>query len=84
VEVKVYVCPTEGCTNYYGASNMGDLSLQYTGVKREDKHLLPAEDSRVGVEGMRHNRAECPDCRQRGVFVERELRTIRLPARATA
>lgn len=81
MQIKVYVCPTDGCQNYYGASGMPDLSEEHTGPKTEDRHQVPLDQSRVGVAGMRHSRAECPDCRQNGVYVDRELRTIVLPPR---
>ena len=78
LKVAVYVCPTPGCGNYYGASTMGDLGKQFTGPKVEDRAGL----ARATGSEMRHTRAECPDCRQRGLAVERKLveRTIQVEA----
>lgn len=81
MRIQVYVCPTDGCGNYYGTSGMPDLSKQYTGPKTEDRFQVPLEQSRVGVAGKRHSRAECPDCRQNGIYVDRELRMIVIPPR---
>lgn len=76
MEIEVYVCPTPGCGNYYGAKGMPVLEDHHTGPKTEDRHQIPAADSRVGVMGMRHNRAECPDCRIRGTYVQRQRVTV--------
>lgn len=81
MKLLIYVCPT-GCGNYYGTSGMPDLSVALTGAKTEDKANISVEESRVGVQGMRHTRAECPDCRQQGKFVERKLIEIDVPAAA--
>lgn len=71
VDTVIWVCPSPGCADYYAAGGSGDLTSKHTGVKVEDKHLYPASTSRVGEVGMRHNRAECPSCRLRGVHVDR-------------
>lgn len=78
--IEVYLCPTPGCGSYYGASNTPDLTKELTGPKTEDRHQIIASASRVGVAGKRHSRAECPDCRLRGVHVDRVLRRIPLAA----
>lgn len=75
-QIHVYVCPTEGCGNYYGTSSMPDLDKEYTGPKTEDRHQVPASQSPLGIVGVRHTRAECPDCRQRGIRVDRRLCSI--------
>lgn len=66
--VELYICPTQGCPNFYGTSTMPDLAEQFTGPKTEDATTLER-----GPHGSRykHNRAECPDCRQRGEPVQR-------------
>lgn len=81
MKIQVYVCPTDGCMNYYGTSDMPDLTEEYTGPKTENRSQVPADQSRVGIAGARHSRAECPDCRQRGVYVDRELLTIVIAGR---
>lgn len=45
----IYVCPTEGCGNYYGSTNMADMETVQT-----DKHMQPT-----------FPRKRCPDCWQR-------------------
>lgn len=68
-KINVYVCPTPNCGNYYGVAGMPNLSREFTGPKVEDRaHLEEATGSQ-----MRHTRAECPDCRANGIFVERVL-----------
>jgi hypothetical protein len=75
--LRVYVCPTLGCGDYYGVPDMEDLTTRLTGPKTEDRHIISKEESRVGIAGKRHTRAECPSCRERGEFVQREL--VELP-----
>lgn len=71
--LRVYVCPTPGCGDYFGHSGIpADLARHGTGPKTEDRHIVSAEDSRMGKAGIRHSRAECPSCRERGIFVERQ------------
>lgn len=71
VNIQVYVCPTPGCGNYYGTKSIEQLNLrdQFTGPRIEDRATHVQSH---GTE-YRHSRAECPDCRQRGVKVERAL-----------
>lgn len=72
--MRVYVCPSPGCGDYFGHSGIApDLSSHPTGPKTEDRHQVTKDASRVGVAGKRHSRAECPSCRERGIFVERQL-----------
>lgn len=79
VEAEIYVCPR--CLGYYGASGMPLLEDAGTGPKTEDRHIISKELSRFkeGVAGLRHSRAECPDCRLQGVYIER----VRVVARAS-
>lgn len=71
VTIQVYVCPTKGCGNYYGTKSIESLDLhnQFTRPRVEDR---AAYEQAHGTQ-YRHTRAECPDCRQRGVKVERAL-----------
>jgi hypothetical protein len=73
-KISVYVCPSEDCTNYFGASGMPDLSQQWTGPKIEDRAALEASSG----SGVRHTRAACPDCRARGHEVERRLMVVNI------
>lgn len=76
VTISAYVCPTPGCGNYFGSCTMPDLTKEYSGPKTENRHQVPAAQSPVGIEGVRHTRAACPDCRGRGLDVERRLVTV--------
>lgn len=76
MDIRVYVCPTPGCGDYFGHTDMPDLAAATTGPKTEDRHQVSQLESRVNVAGKRHSRAECPSCRERGVFVERILCSI--------
>ena len=58
VTIAVYVCPTEGCGNYFGASGMGDMESQQTDVHLQQE-TFP--------------RKRCPDCMLRGNEVNRKL-----------
>lgn len=67
--VRVYVCPTPHCGDYFGTGTMEDLTKIFTGPKTEDKpNLLEKTGS-----DARHTRAACPSCRVRGTHVERIL-----------
>lgn len=76
----LYVCPTPGCGDYYGSSQMPDLGAEFTGPKCEDRGALEA---RTGSP-YRHSRAACPSCRLRGVAVERALVRVAVPVPANA
>lgn len=65
--IEVYVCPTEGCGDYYGTAGMPDLHTRFTGPKSEDQPVLEITSGSP----YRHTRAECPSCRARGRRVER-------------
>lgn len=70
VEVGVYVCPTPGCGNYYGSSSMTDLA------KAKIEPPVDNKDSYRKAHGgdtVKFTRDECPDCRQRGKSVPRQL-----------
>jgi hypothetical protein len=70
--IQVYICPEPGCGNYYGSASMPDLSKRFSGPKLEDTHKLAQETGSP----VRHSRAACPDCRQRGKAVERVLVSV--------
>jgi hypothetical protein len=70
--VQVYVCPTPGCTSYYGSPTMGDLGKAFTGPNIVEK---PNHQKMTGSP-YRHTRAACPDCRAHGKEVERVLMKI--------
>lgn len=67
VTLHVWVCPTKGCGNFYGSSSDQPLTEQFTGPKVEDR----AELERKTGSPWKHNRAECPDCRAKGMKVQR-------------
>lgn len=56
VKVLLYICPTEGCGNYYGSSAMGNMENIQT-----DSHMRAT-----------FPRKRCPDCHIRGRDVMRE------------
>lgn len=72
--VEVYICPTPGCTSYTAVPLGGPkLEDQWTGPKTENQQSL----QKATGSPFTHNRAECPDCRQRGVKVQRiRLKTV--------
>lgn len=74
MKVSLYICPTKGCGNYYGSSGMPDMEQAMTGVRTENRH----EYERVHGTPWSHNRAECPDCRDRGIKVQRKLVTVQI------
>lgn len=77
--IHVYVCPTPGCDNYYGSTDMGDLGSQFTGPKTEDKFALQATTGSTA----RHTRAACPFCRVRGRHVERVRMSLQIAVPTT-
>lgn len=66
--ITVYVCPTPGCPDYFGSSGMPKLEDKLTGVYTEIRHSVQVEGL---PPGMKHNRANCPTCRQAGRDVDR-------------
>jgi hypothetical protein len=61
VRVTVWTCPTPGCGNYYGSSSAGDLFESFN----QDAQGRPT-----------FPRSRCPDCRQRGLDVDRQPHTL--------
>ena len=53
MRIKVWVCPTAGCGNYYGSSSERDLSKEVTGHRGMNGERWPDRG---------HSRAQCPDC----------------------
>jgi hypothetical protein len=78
--VAVYVCPTPGCPDYYGASNMPALELQMN--LRSDLTHTTSYDPSKALEDTTHNRAECPTCRIGGKKVDRIRVELFVPAEA--
>jgi hypothetical protein len=76
VIAQLWICPTDDCANYYGASGQEglDLTTQMTGVKTEDRPQFAS----VHGTPWRHSRAQCPDCRARGLKVDRVLVSVRI------
>jgi hypothetical protein len=68
--VLIYVCPTEGCNNYYGASSMPDLSKE---------KVFPSTANGGMHVPARFTRDECPDCRQNGKSVKRLRKAVIIP-----
>ena len=63
IQIIVFVCPTEGCGNYYASSifQPGDPALTEVQKRRDEE----------GVKSDTHPRVECPACRVRGINVNR-------------
>lgn len=57
VDLTVWVCPTNGCGNYYAASSAGDLRTTMNVEPNSSKTTFP--------------RSRCPDCKTRGREVDR-------------
>lgn len=72
--VAVYVCPIEGCPDYYGSFNMPKLDDQIVGQRGQNFEVRP--------ESEWHSRAECPTCRAGGAKVERIRVELFVPAEA--
>lgn len=60
----VWVCPTDGCGNYYAASSAGDLAVKVKPVSAQSGAL-------PGSRGLRSACPECPECAARGLDVDR-------------
>lgn len=68
--IRIYVCPTPGCGNYYGSKSMTDrpLSEELRQGRVEDKEMWSTD--RI----LKGSRADCPDCAAHGLGnVERQL-----------
>jgi hypothetical protein len=74
MEVKVWVCPTDGCGNYYGSSSQAHLDL--TNEINHESSMLHSKDSSPANPRVVGNRGICPDCRSRGQEVQRERVTV--------
>jgi hypothetical protein len=79
--VAVYVCPTEGCPDYYGAAGMPDLVQSWN--HRSDLTHKVGDDPSGNPESMRtHTRSECPTCRAAGKKVDRVRVELFVPSEA--
>jgi hypothetical protein len=69
--VEVWVCPTVDCGNYFAASGLAgrNLNTEKAQARAEDRYDYKLKYGR----DFKHTRANCPDCRQRGLDVERQL-----------
>lgn len=67
MHLQFVVCPTPGCGSYFGSSGMGDMSEV---VAQKGANFEPRDSSRW------HTRASCPNCRQRGLSVQRMLISV--------
>lgn len=65
MQVELWICPTEGCGNYYGASSARGKDLSTMMNYKLTDGSVPT-----------HSRAVCPDCKARGVMVERVCHTV--------
>lgn len=72
MDLTVWVCPTEGCYDYFGSSSAGDLRREKTYPRAEGTF----EYERVHGQRYVCTRATCPSCRQRGLEVERIPHTV--------
>jgi hypothetical protein len=75
-QIRVWVCPTPGCPDFYGDGSRADLTASYTGSKVENKHAEPLHtgpDGETLPRGIKHTRAQSPTCRTQGRLVERVL-----------
>jgi hypothetical protein len=61
--IIVYVCPTDGCENYYASPEFRP--------DRTDVSAMQFHRSQDGESVPSHTRSSCPDCRVRGKKVER-------------
>ena len=62
--IVIYVCPTEGCPNYYGAP---DFRADRADIGRMQHHRSQNDGRQVAS----HSRTECPFCREKGSHVQR-------------
>lgn len=61
--IAVYVCPTEGCPDYFGSGGMPVLEDAVVGQSTANFEPRPKAEW--------HSRASCPTCRASGKSVER-------------
>lgn len=65
VAVRVWVCPTPSCGNFYGSSSAPDL---VTAVNRRSAMRNLADEDPSEWSKITSTRDECPDCRARGTL----------------
>lgn len=64
MSVEAWVCPTEGCGNYYGSSSQAGLDLgAEINLESDLSHTVDTNPARPKATG---NRGICPDCRTAG------------------
>jgi hypothetical protein len=68
MEVKLWLCPTRGCGNYYASSSSADRDLGAEKIVRSSMQHGVGETPGTVI----GNRGICPDCKQRGEIVQRE------------
>ena len=64
IGIVIYICPTEGCENYYA-------STTFRTDRSNIEEMQFARNQNTGTSHSTHNRIECPDCRERGMAVQR-------------
>ncbi len=72
--VVLWVCPTEGCPNYYASSSQEHLDL----TKEEKLQADTARQLMVGRAPVTGHRSDCPDCRRSGRGVVTRVRIATL------
>lgn len=77
MEIKLFICPTPDCGNYYGSSSTpADLTQHLSGPKVENR----ASQQDTTGSPWTGARSDCPDCRERtGDRITRELVVIEVP-----
>lgn len=68
--MRLYICPTPGCGNYFGSSSMPNLATS------QNHAHAPWSASNAGEYRAVGTRDECPDCKAQGRTVRRELREV--------
>lgn len=66
MEIKIYVCPTEGCPDYVGYGGMPPLEGP-SAAGRGGNQVARGQNFENRSESAHHTRADCPTCRQRGL-----------------
>lgn len=65
MEIEVWVCPTEGCGNYFGASSQAGRDLN--AIPNHESSMRHNRDSRPATSPVVVSyRGDCPDCSARG------------------
>ncbi len=73
--IALYVCPTPGCGDYYGATGMGDLGAKQNLVS-DMKHTVKSDP--FAHPEVVSTRATCQTCRARGMDVTRVLCSLKI------